>query len=137
LEVKTAPASLPGNDHVSTHRQWKNPTWSPDGTRLAFTGSYVGTRLAFTGLYVANRDGTGVRRLTPTDSEGWAPAWSPDGRWIAYQRAAEGSYTFDLYVIHPDGTGLRRLTRTPYRCHRPKDAPTVCTGTEGPPSWLP
>jgi Tol biopolymer transport system component len=88
-------ASLPGNDNVIPHLQWSDPTWSPDGTRVAFDG-----------IWVANRDGTERRRVTL----GSAPAWSPDGRWIAFVMSRErGS---DLYVIHPDGTGLRRLTRT-------------------------
>ena len=36
-----------------------------------------------------------------------SPAWSPDGRWLAFERAGH------LYVIKVDGTGLRRLTRRP------------------------
>ncbi len=51
-----------------------------------------------------------VRRIT--DSSGAAdrsPAWSPDGRWIAYFSDADGEY--ELYVAQSDGKGeARQLT---------------------------
>ncbi|NOT09984.1 MAG: BamA/TamA family outer membrane protein [Gemmatimonadales bacterium] len=57
-----------------------NPTWSPDGTQLVFSGLDGG----ISDLYVINVDGTGLRRLT-NDKEGdLHPAWSPDGKTIAF-----------------------------------------------------
>jgi len=94
-------AALPGNDLVPTHWQWESPTWSPDGSRLAFHGSRYGKSR---GVYVANRNGTGLRRLSP----GEAPAWSPDGRWIAFRSGYLRSGNWDLFLIHPDGTGCDR-----------------------------
>jgi len=60
------------------------PSWSPDGTRLAFT-SYRGGSAA---LWVMNADGTNLRQLTPTSSThgDYFPTWSPDGLRIAFQR---------------------------------------------------
>jgi tricorn protease-like protein len=56
------------------------------------------------GLY-AVRDGR-LNQLTedPTDTE---PAFSPDGRTIAFGRGG------DLYSVRPDGSGQRRLTSGP------------------------
>ena len=55
-------------------------------------------------------DGTGQRTLTATFPE-WDPAWSPDGRRLAfrgYYGTAEGDY--DLYVVDANGCHLTRLT---------------------------
>ena len=57
-----------------------NPTWSPDGTRLAFTGLSEG----MSNLFVVDADGTGLRRLTEGRAAALHPSWSPDGRTIAF-----------------------------------------------------
>jgi Tol biopolymer transport system component len=57
-----------------------NPTWSPDGTRLAFTGSEGG----ISDLYVVGSDGQNLRRLTDDRYADLTPSWSPDGRTIAF-----------------------------------------------------
>lgn len=48
---------------------------------------------------------------------GTEPAWSPDGRRIAYQRLGE------IYVADADGRHERRLTRTPGPEHSPAWSP--------------
>jgi Tol biopolymer transport system component len=57
-------------------------------------------------LDVVNVDGSGERRVTRQKCGAQNPAWSPDGRTIAF----EGSY--GIYLVNIDGTGLRRLTRS-------------------------
>ena len=52
---------------------------------------------------VARSDGRGARALT--HSGGRAPAFSPDGALIAFERRPY------IYVMNADGSGLRRLTR--------------------------
>ena len=52
-------------------------------------------------------DGGGVRRLTAFHREDWSPAWSPDGRSIAFLSNREG--VDRVYVVAADGTGLRAL----------------------------
>ncbi len=90
------------------------PTWSPDGTQLAFTGF---NRSADTlGIYVIKADGTGLRRLTRTGIGRLADEmadWSPDGQWIAFERYdwSGGSSSLDVMAVHPNGTGLHRIAR--------------------------
>ncbi len=55
-----------------------DPTWSPDGSRIAF----VDWR-APAGIYVVNADGTGLYRLFDGQLIR-QPDWSPDGAWIAF-----------------------------------------------------
>src|SRR5262245_59483356 len=56
------------------------------------------------GIAVIRPDGGGLRKLTH-DRRDRSPAWSPDGQFLAFERAGR------LYVINADGTGLRPLTR--------------------------
>ena len=83
---------------------------SPDGTKIAFVSHYRSGRFA---VYVGTVDGTGVRPLLRAvrGEESDSPAWSPDGRLIAFASTRAGNP--EIYVARPDGTGLRRLTHTP------------------------
>ena len=49
------------------------PTWSPDGKRIAF----VSMRDGFRELYVMNADGANARRITTLHGQIHAPSWSP------------------------------------------------------------
>jgi Tol biopolymer transport system component len=57
-----------------------------------------------------NSDGTQPRVVTPRDSNPWAPAWSPDGKHIAYleccadERAADGSPLLEVVILDENGT---------------------------------
>jgi TolB protein len=57
----------------------QDQTWSPDGRRLAFR--WFQPRDQTVGVYIANADGSNVKLLV---DHGVTPAWSPDGRLIAY-----------------------------------------------------
>jgi Tol biopolymer transport system component len=62
------------------------PSWSGDGTRLAFAGiGLKGKKKEPIEIFVAGSDGTGARRV-PGTREGSGPVFSPDGRSIAFAR---------------------------------------------------
>jgi dipeptidyl aminopeptidase/acylaminoacyl peptidase len=94
---------LGGTPRRLTRRGGDDPSWSPHGTRLAFTRVDGARRRR--GIYLVRRDGRGLRQLT---RGGHGPSWSPDGRWIAYLRAG------DIYVVRRDGRVTRRLVDEPW-----------------------
>lgn len=57
-----------------------NPTWAPDGRRVAFTGMRGG----LTDLFVVDVESEAVTQLTRDAFADLHPAWSPDGRTIAF-----------------------------------------------------
>jgi TolB protein len=59
-----------------------------------------------------NADGSGQRRLTHNTAGDYAPAWSPDGRMIAFVSQRDGHFYHDIYVMNADGSGQRNLTQT-------------------------
>ena len=57
-------------------------------------------------------DGSGLRNLTPKPVRDLAdPAWSPDGRKLAFVSDRDGNS--EVYVMNADGSGQRNLTRNP------------------------
>ena len=84
-----------------------DPTWSPDGTRIAFASDEGGNL----DIYVMNADGSERNNLTNSPDEDTEPTWSPDGSRIAFlSRSAQGP---DIHVIRPDGAGHANLTDFP------------------------
>jgi len=88
------------------------PTFSPNAKRVAFA------RLGG-GIFSMNVDGTGLRRLT-TNGRDSLPAWSPDGKQIAFLRPVGDGWR--VYVMSASGAGERRLRLAP---------------AAGRPSWTP
>lgn len=96
----------PGGINVS-------PTFSPDGSRLAFASDLGGS----SAIYLAPAGGGPPSRLTNT-GKATDPAWSPTGELIAFV-----SRETDICVIRPDGTGLRQLTGGQGANYRPSFSP--------------
>ncbi len=94
-----------------------DPTWSPDGRRIAFTSDRDGPR----NVYVMNADGTKVEQLTKEKGACALPIWSPDGKRLAFVSASGG--VEHVCVIDADGGNLKALTKGPFACRQPAWAP--------------
>jgi Tol biopolymer transport system component len=90
-----------------------NPTWSPDGKKIAFSSQVGG----FTDLFVYDLDTKQMQRLTDDPYADLQPAWSPDGASIAF-------------VTDRFGTSLDELSYAPYQL-------AVMSASGGPVTQLP
>jgi hypothetical protein len=110
------PAATPVN--VSRQGgQVDHPSWSPDGTRIAYTSDWAMFDFWFD-LWVVGTDASAPVALTthtpaaPNPFEHWQPAWSPDGRRIAFVTCA-WAWNFcsgsAISIVNADGSGLVRL----------------------------
>lgn len=121
LTLLTLPASLaaqsavrgPTFEEVISLRSAGSPAVSPDGRVVAFTvrtTDWKANRFD-TEIWVA-RQGEPPFQLTRSEKESsYAPRWSPDGRWLAFQ-ADRGDKT-QVWLIHPDGGEAQPITQAP------------------------
>ncbi|MFN6963680.1 MAG: hypothetical protein ACK4S4_07935 [Pyrinomonadaceae bacterium] len=81
-----------------------SPSWSPDGTKIAFADAENGGET--TDIYTMNADGSGRTRVTYNYTS-YAPEWSPLGDRIAFVSTHEGNS--HIYIVNVDGTNQQRL----------------------------
>ena len=101
--------------NMTKHKMDDNvPSWSPDGSKIAFVGSRGGALNDPFHIFVMNADGTGRRNLTGDSdlTESFFPAWSPDGKKIVFhsQHIFAPGLPYHIYVITAEGENLERLT---------------------------
>ena len=130
LGIKVGPLTLYPTDRLTNDpASERDPAWSPDGKKIAFSSNRDGKYDGATGecfnalcsyeIYIMNADGTGLPfRLTNRDRSDYQPAWSPDGKKIAFTSILSGH--LEIFTMNADGTGL------PFR---------LVNGTE--PAWSP
>ncbi|HCI13719.1 MAG: Tol-Pal system beta propeller repeat protein TolB [Gallionellales bacterium GWA2_60_142] len=81
-----------------------SPSWSPDGSHLAYVSFETGHAAVFVqSLYTNQR-----KVLADFRGSNSAPAWSPDGKQMAIVLTRDGSS--QIYLVRPDGSNLRRIT---------------------------
>ena len=104
---------------VTTDTYDRSPAYSPDGTKIALAYQ----QHDHLEIHVMNADGTGRRRLTETPlsvavdaqlkgqtAPQWnnaSPAWSPDGKQIAFVTDRRGKW--EIWVMNADGSSQRPL----------------------------
>jgi Tol biopolymer transport system component/serine/threonine protein kinase len=90
------------------------PTWSPDGSQIVFIspctsrGEFYNTAYKDSTLYVMNADGSGQKPLMNSPGSDYDPAWSPEGKRIAFTSLRDGNK--DIYVLNIETGAIVRLT---------------------------
>ena len=85
--------------------------FSPDGKFVAYTVvRYDHPGRSWPQLWVMDLATSKSVRIGAENEASGGQVWSPDGRWIAYDGAAEGKQ--GLAIVHPDGSGATFLSET-------------------------
>jgi TolB protein len=85
------------------------PSWSPDGTEIAFQGQYDGI-----GIYVMDANGSDVRRLSTAPALDVRPSWSPNGSKIIFSRVVAppvggGIPNTEIDSMNSNGSDVRTI----------------------------
>jgi len=93
----------------------EQPSWSADGKRLVFSREGA--------LFEAPATGGPAHRVGHGTGNAEDPAYSPDGRLIAYDYRKPGYMNHEIYVMNADGTGTHPVTHLNYASAFPAWSP--------------
>ena len=103
-------------------------TWSPDSRSVAFS-SDSGPDVHDERIYVVDVSAQAARPIAITQSDAvraFMPAWSPDGKWIAFIGVTSPASGGKIWIVNPDGNELRALpTTAAIEGTQPQWAPSV------------
>jgi len=85
-----------------------NPKWSPTGNYVAFIRGPFGRQLCWVDV------NTGEEKVVVEGPFIGEFAWSPDGRWICFNRRDPANNVTDLYIVPWNGGEPVNVTRMPY-----------------------
>lgn len=84
-------------------------TWSPDDKQVAFVTNISGRN----NIWVVSAESGWPTQLTVSNQRQANIAWSPKGRWIAYNSDNDGNEQWDLFLVSTGNGQVVNLTNTP------------------------
>jgi TolB protein len=103
VNLKEDKAEKPKKIFASRRGTQASPSFSPDGKQLALVSSKDGSpRIYLIDIanYLKNSDPDKARLISRKNRENTSPAWSPNGRYIAYSARSAGSRQIWVYDTH-------------------------------------
>ncbi|MGZ4807850.1 MAG: S9 family peptidase [Thermoanaerobaculia bacterium] len=95
-------------DDLFFTRSIGDPTWSADGTEIAFTTNLTGRA----NLWKVSANGGWPLQLAVSDDRETTSTWSPDSKWIAWQEDKQGKEAYDIHLVPAGGGAPKNLTAT-------------------------
>src|SRR5207248_2028615 len=95
----------------------RQPDWSPDGTRIAFSTHCRGGSENFQNeeIWMVDTKGNGLRRLTKNGNEYFSgphdfhPSWSPQGDALVFERHSPDNSTSGIFIMKSDGSSGKEV----------------------------
>lgn len=116
------------NQLTTTDTTKNDITWSPDGTRIAYSERTDALNDVYN-IRVLNIDDDESNAVQLTHNQGWSPVWSPDGSTIAFVSYTSRSDTAGIYLMNADGSNKRLLVNS--TTHDLLPTATLDPSTEG------
>ena len=105
-----------GNPRRLTHHPITDgyPSWSPDGSQIAFDSGRNGGKNKDINIFVMDADGSNIKQITDL---GFAsrPKWSPDGKRIAFEGFIGANR--EILVVNADGRGRFQVSQSRRGAH--------------------
>jgi TolB protein len=91
----------------ASSKRCDQPVWSPRGDKIAYT-TMVDGKFNIAAIDLSTNE---VTMLTHGEGDSESPAWSPDGRYMAFSSNRLG--TSQIFIMRADGSGARRISNQP------------------------
>lgn len=101
-----------GFKQLVSNEKWNSqPVWSPDGKQIAFVSAdwdKNNKKLGSSDIFIMKSDGTDIQKLTTSSADDYSPAWSPDGKKLAFVSKRKGSA--DIFIVDLEIRIAKQLT---------------------------
>src|ERR1035441_10620716 len=101
MSTLATPQTLPAPQVITDPKQIASKT-------VAFVSNLSGRN----NIWLVPSEGGWPTQLTVSDQRQTSPAWSPDGKWIAYMSDYDGDEQWDIFLVSPKTGQVVNLTNT-------------------------